>query len=88
MQGVVTHATTCTLLERLKTTDVHKNLTDLKEAVVTTYGLLAKFSLQLENINGLVSSTLNVVGSSFDNEERIGMCSNVVLVNPNQYSLC
>ena len=84
LQGVVTHATTSAMLEQLRTQDVHENLTDLKQAVMTTYGLLAKFSLQSENIIGLVSSTLKVVGHSFESEEKIGMCSNVFLVKLNQ----
>ena len=86
-QGAVNHATTSAMLERLKIQDVHEKLTDLKEAVMTTYDLLAKSSLQLENISGLVTPTLNVVGSSFEDEEKIGMFINVFFAKLNQYSL-
>ena len=87
LQGVVTHATTSAMLEQLRAQDVHENLTDLKQAVMTAYGLLAKFLLESENVIGLVSSTLKAVGYSFESKEKIGMCSNAFLVKLIQYRL-
>ena len=78
MQGFVDHATASAMLEQLKTQDVHEMVTDLKQAMVNTQGLLAQFLSQLEAIAGLVAPTLKVVGSSFECEEKLGMCTNIL----------